>query len=339
MDFQIKKYNAQGIIKDIATQIQHPSKSDCLEEIILLPKKFGEGKIVGFAFSDGISLLIFNCTLKKDWTLIFEDDVPAPLQLNFSVKGNMKHYLNDNNTRYQMNPLQGTITVHPAGSSQKIQFPSNETILFTTLFIDRKAYSKKIECVLEQIPDELQEIFLDKKAKKSFFYQSNYSIAIATCIQKITEDKHNGLVRSTFLEGKALELFSKLIKQYNEDLLAPSKQVILRATDLEKIKNAKELLIKDLTNPPNIEELAKLVGINRQKLKQGFKKVYEKTIGNYLRDERMEVASILLLNGQSVRQVSYAVGYSNQSHFAKRFRERYGILPKNYLKTFLHRAN
>ena len=339
MEFQIKKYNAQGIIKDIAAQIKHPSRRDCLEEIMQLPKKLGDGKIVGFTFSDGISLLIFNCTLKRDWILVFEDDAPAPLQLNFNVKGNIKHSLNDNNTRYQMNPLQGTITVHPAGSSQKIIFPGNETILFTTLFIDRKVYSKKIECVLEQIPEELQDIFLDKQAKKSFFYQSNYSIAIATCIQKITEDKNSGLVRSTFLEGKALELFSKLINQYNEDLLAPSKQVLLRATDLEKIKNAKELLIKDLTNPPTIEELSKLVGINRQKLKQGFKKVYEKTIGIYLRDERMEVGSILLLNGKSVRQVSYEVGYSNQSHFARRFRERYGILPKDYLKTFLSRVN
>jgi len=339
MEFQIKKYDAKGIIKDIATQINNSSQNDCLEEILLLPKKFGEGKIVGFTFSDGISLLIFNCTLKRSWTLVFENDAPAPLQLNFSVKGKMKHCLNDKQTRYQINPLQGTITVHPTGSSQKIQFPGKEDILFTTLFINRAAYSKKIECVLDQIPENLREIFLDQKAKKSFFYQSNYSFAIATCIRKITEDKNTGLVRSTFLEGKALELFSKLIKQYNEDLLAPTKQVVLRMADLEKIKEAKELLIKDLVNPPTIEELAKLAGINRQKLKQGFKKVYEKTINNYLRDERMEIGSILLLNGKSVRQVSYEVGYSNQSHFARRFRERYGILPKDYLKTFMYRVH
>lgn len=333
MNFQIEKYDAHGIIKEIGAKIKKTSRTDCLEEIIELPKNIGTGKIVGFSFSDGISLLIFNCSLKKDWSLIFENDSPAPLQFNFAVKGNVKHCFHKNRIRYKMNPLQGTITAHSAGSVQIITFEKGSNILFTTLFIDRKVYSNKIARVMEQMPQELKEIFLDEKAERSFFYQSNYSISIATCIQKITEDTNTGLVRSILLEAKALELFSKQIKQYNEDLISPTRGVVLRKDDLEKIKHAKEIIIHDLVNPPNIEELAKLVGINRQKLKQGFKKIYAITINNYLREERMEMSSILLMNGRSVRETASEVGYMNQSHFAKRFKEKYGILPKDYLKT------
>lgn len=339
MNFQIEKYDAHGIIKQIAARLKKSSRKDCLEEIIELPKNIGTGKIVGFTFSDGISLLIFNCTLKENWSLAFENDSPAPLQLNFTIKGDINHCFHNNRIRYKMNPLQGTITAHSAGSSQFITFDSNSEILFTTLFIDRKAYSKKITCVMEQMPQELKNIFLDEKAQRSFFYQSNYSLAIANCIKKITEDTNTGLVRSILLEGKALELFSKQVKQYSDDLTSPVKGVVLRKGDLEKIIEAKEILIQDLINPPTIEVLAKLVGINRQKLKQGFKKVYETTISNYLRIERMEVSSILLLNGKYVKEAANEVGYINQSHFARRFKERYGVLPRDYLKTIRSRTN
>lgn len=333
MKFEIEKYNAHGIIKDIARTLGTKSRTDCLEEIIELPKEHGKGKIVGFSFSDGVSLLIFNCQLKNDWTLIFENDAPAPLQFNFSMKGDIQHFFNRKSIQYQLNSLQGTITAHPAGSSQTFQLPHNTDILFNSLLIDRKKYGKKIACILDQMPKSLADIFIDTNAKDSFFYQSNYSLSIAGCIKKIAEDKNEGLVRSTFLEGKALELFSKQVKQYQDDLNSPGRQVILRKYDLEKIKLAKEVLVKELINPPTIEELAKIVGLNRQKLKQGFKKVYDKTINNYVRAERMEMASILLLHGMSVRQTSSEVGYINQSHFTKRFKERYGILPKDYLKT------
>jgi len=337
MILNLEKYNAHGIIKEMASSLDTTSRTDCLEEILELPKKVGTGKIVGFSFSNGVSLLIFNCNLVKDWTLVFDNDSPAPLQFNFNVKGNIKHSLNKKSIQYQLNPLQGTITANPSDSSQMLQIPSGSDILFNCLFIDRNKYAKKIECVLDQMPDGLGAVFSDSEAERAFFYQSNYSISIASCIKKITENKNDGLVRSTFLEGKALELFSKQIKQYKDDLLSPGRQVMLRKYDLDKIQTARDILIEDLINAPTIEELAKKVGINRQKLKQGFKKVFEKTINNYLRDERMECASILLLHGLSVRQTATEVGYINQSHFTKRFKEKYGILPKDYLKSIQSR--
>lgn len=334
MVFHFEEYNIRKIIKSIATKLNVSSKTDCLEEIVTIPKVHGSGKVEGFDFSDGISLLIFNCTIKQDWTLVFNKDCIAPLQFNFNVKGNVQHALNDKNIQYQLNPLQGTITAHPFGTTQILQLPQETELLINCLMIDRNKYAEKIQCILEEMPQNLSDVFLDIEAKNTFFYQSNYSISIAGCIKKIISDKNEGLVRSTFLEGKTLELFSKQIKQYQDDLRSPGRQVMLRKYDLDKIKAAKELLISDIINPPTIEELAKQIGINRQKLKVGFKKVYEKTISKYLRDERMERASVLLLHGLSVRETASEVGYINQSHFAKRFRERYGVLPKDYLKTF-----
>ncbi len=181
------------------------------------------------------------------------------------------------------------------------------------------------------MPEKLVNVFSDTAAKSPFFYQGNYSFTSSECIQTILTDQHQGLVRSTFLEGISLELLSCQIRQYKDDLVAPSKQLALRKQDVEKILEAREVLVKNLQNPPTIEKLSKKVGINQSKLKAGFKKVFDKPVKTWLRDKRLEMAKLLLLEDTlSIREIAKSVGYSNQSHFSNRFKEKYGALPKDF---------
>lgn len=338
MLIKLHKYHPHDLIKSISKQVESTSKLDCLEQVLILHKKIGIGKISAFKFSDGVGLVLFDCTLAEDWDIKFIKDYPAPLQFNFNINGEIWHFLNDNNIQYHLNPLQNSITASPYGKDQVMKLPGKVKLLFAILVINRTEYLKKIECILGKMPPKLKILFEDKDAQLPFLYQGNYSLAAAEIIKKITNDTHTGLVRSTYIEGKSLELLARQIKQYKDDLLSPGRQVVLRKYDLEKIIEARDVLIHDFQNSPTIEELAKKVGINQQKLKMGFKEVFETTINKYLRNERLDQASLLLLQGYSVRDASTEVGYSNQSHFAERFREKYGVLPKDYLKNIRSRG-
>lgn len=332
MVFNITQYNRHNIVKDIAKSLDLTPTSDCLEQTLTIPRKLGSGKIMSFSFENGIGFFVLKAKLKEDWTLVFANDAPAPMQFNFVVKGTVKHYLRNDSIQYHLNPLQSSITAHPSGSSQRFKFLSGEELLFATLLIDRKRYAKRAECFLKETPKQLAALFKDVEAKKSFCYQGQYSICMAACIRKIMQDKNIGLTRSVFLESKILELFSMQIKQYKEDVDFSGRLVVLKSDDIEKIKVAKNMLIADLTQSPTIAQLAKLAAINRQKLKVGFKQIFDATINKYLLNERMEQAAILLLKGFNVRETATRVGYRNQSHFARRFKEKYGLLPKDYLK-------
>lgn len=333
MKLTFDKYHPHSFIKNLAKQLGTTSYTDCLEEIIELSPPIGRGKIVGFIFSDGIGFIVFDCMINEDWVLKFSDTFPAPLQFNFEIEGEIWHSFNNGDIRYHLNPLQGSVTACPSKSTQQFTIPGKRKIVYTSLLIERKRYLQKIDCIIEKLPVKLQTIFSDTTSEKTFFYQGNYSIAAAECINKIIKNEQKGLVRSTYLEGKALELLSRQIRQFTDDLLSPDKQVMLRKYDVDKIKFARDLLIKDIQNPPTIEALAKKAGINQQKLKKGFKAIFETTINRYLRDERLERASLLLLQGTSVKSAALEIGYSNQSHFSRKFKEKYGILPKEYLKS------
>lgn len=332
MKFELTNTQPHLLVRRLADQLGVATANDCVEELLEIPKTHGDGIITGFDFNNGIGILILYCTLYEDWEMVLQPQASA-LQFNFNLKGEMRHFLNNNEIQYQLLPLQGTITANPKGKPETFLLPAHTELIFTHLMIDRAAYLNRTDCLINQMPSELAAIFSDVEAEKVFFYQGFYSLAIAEVIRKIVQDKNEGIVRSTRIESKTLELLSRQIKQFNDDLQLPQRQVILRESDITKIETARDLLIKNLRNAPTIEELAKQVGVNRQKLKSGFKLIFDTTISNYLRDERLETASLLLLSGKSIAEAAQAVGYINQSHFSKRFKEKYSVLPKDYLKT------
>jgi len=333
IDTTIIPTEIESFLQPIAAKFLTNIQQDCQESILHVPKKRGEGKISAFGFPCGISLLLFDFTPRQDLELNISSTKTTPIQFNFCVEGTAIHIFDNSQCQYHLLPLQGSITASPRQSFQQLRFPANRKIVLTILAVDRKEYLDKVDCQLKQVPENLANLFRDVKAGSSFFYQSNYSVAISECIQSIINTTYKGLVRSTFMEALALELLGLQIKQYKDDLLSSSQKVIVREQDTEKIMQARKILKESIAEAPTIPELAKMTGINQQKLKKGFKQLFNQTIGQYLRSIRLNQAKLLLLEGSlSVIAISQQVGYQNSSHFARRFKEKFGVLPKDYQK-------
>lgn len=332
MNITAKTHRPRSIVKELATAFGTHSKENCLEEILEMPEKYGKGKIHGFDFENGIGILIADCQLKDGIKITIDNDIP-PLLFSFCVRGELWHYFDHDKIQYQFSPLQGTIAANVVGSVQRLEFPEKMDYLFAIILVERAIYLKKFDGMLEDIPEHLADVFRDQEAQRPFFYKNNYNITSADLIKKIGSNNDSCMVRSIFAESKTLELLSHQIKQFHDDIKSPGRRIKLRPSDVEIIQQARDLLIEDLTSPPTIEALARLTGINRQKLKSGFKLVYESTINAYLRNERLEQASMRILQGESVSQAMTEVGYSNRGHFSQKFQEKYGVLPKDYLQT------
>lgn len=334
MQLTFATYKSHQIIHSIANQLGIECKTDCLEEYLELPKNYGRGKISGFEFSEGIEMIIIAGVFYSEWKIEFSAMKQVPLIFKFSIEGGIFHELYSGHIAYQLNVMQGSITSTASQETEHFRLPANRDVSFIMILVDREKYLEKVDCYIEDIPIKLRDVFKDTMNQKLFFYEGNYSFGVTECVQAIKEDINSDMVRAIFIEAKTLELLSKLIKQYRDDLLPSPKQLMLRKYDIEKIKLAKKILMENIQKPPTIVELSRLVGINQNKLKKGFKIIYEKTIKNFLINQRMELAQIMLLKEQkSIRHIAEEVGYTNSSHFARLFKRKYGVLPKNYVKT------
>jgi len=85
--------------------------------------------------------------------------------------------------------------------------------------------------------------------------------------------------------------------------------------------------------PPTLHEIALTIGLNTNKLKRGFKQVFGTTVFGLIRNIRLEEARVLLQEGNfSVTEVALQVGYNSLSHFARLFKQTYGLYPHAFMK-------
>lgn len=334
MELKVKTYNPNLLVKELGNAFNTKTKTEYVEEGLFLPKKYGEGRILGFCFSDGVGLLLFDCTFKQKCTIIFDKPLLSPLLFNFISTGGITHITNHENNHCTLNPLQSTISANPKDSSEVFIFQAKEKVIFSCIMIDRQNFKQKIESAIDNIPEKMKLVFLDTLTERAFFYQTNYSMASSIHLQSVINNEQIDLARSVYLEGITLELLSSQIKQLKNSVSnTPTKRTALNNEDIEKILEAKEILLNNLQESPTIESLSKTVGVNQTKLKVGFKSIFDTPIKTWLRHKKLENAQILLLKDQkSIKEISEIVGYLNQSHFAKQFKTRYGVLPKDYLK-------
>lgn len=137
-------------------------------------------------------------------------------------------------------------------------------------------------------------------------------------------------MQQLYLESKVLELLATQLNVWTHQQPKPS-SLWLCPNDVERLHQAKEILVQRMTAPPSIAELSRLVNLNERKLKQGFRKLFGTTVFGYLQDYRMNQAKELLHDPNfSIAGVAAKVGYKSPEAFSNAFRRKFSVNPKAY---------
>ncbi len=162
---------------------------------------------------------------------------------------------------------------------------------------------------------------------KAFYHICPNTPAMETAALDIFNCAFHGSLKKAFLEGKALELAACQL----HNLMPSPPPAKLSGEERDKIRAAREILVRYIDTPPTFLTLAGMVGMPHNRLSTGFQTVYGTTPFALLRDLRLEKSRTLLKSKTgNVTQVAMDVGYASLSHFAKAFKKKYGISPKQY---------
>ncbi|MBN3957583.1 helix-turn-helix transcriptional regulator [uncultured Nostoc sp.] len=147
-------------------------------------------------------------------------------------------------------------------------------------------------------------------------------------LEQILHSPHQGMMKRMYLESKIIELLSWQLTQFVETQQEQYLFTNLKPVDVEKIYQAKEILIQNHIQPPSLIDLAQQVGLHHMKLKLGFREIFSTTAFGCLRDYRLEQAKQFLQEGKmTVEEVVNVVGYSHLGHFRNAFKRKFGITP------------
>ena len=146
---------------------------------------------------------------------------------------------------------------------------------------------------------------------------------------QLTFSGEQNLQKRLSIEANSLAWIAEVLKQQVQT--SSAHKTVISATDRDSIQKITEMIENNPSYEYSLFELCSFGGINEHKLKTCFKAIHGKTVFSYLRMLRMQQAAELLKEDRSsVIDIANEVGYSNASHFARAFKEQYGLLPKAY---------
>lgn len=172
-------------------------------------------------------------------------------------------------------------------------------------------------------------------------------LEVISIIQKLKNMAKAQTLTPIYLESKILESIALLYNEissaeqnaftnqinYGQIKIGKDRHVTLTFSDAQALQKANDILTENVLNPPTIKSLSKMVFLNEQKLKAGFKKRYHVTINEYTTSLRMAMAENLLSTTEhSIDEISKMVGYNHSSNFVKMFKKVHGKTPLAFRK-------
>lgn len=144
-------------------------------------------------------------------------------------------------------------------------------------------------------------------------------------IETLTHNPFKGSLKKMYRDSYTKQLLLTLLEDLSQKRSIAS---VFDEEDQKRLHRAKEILLKDLQDPPTIHELSHMVALNEDKLKKGFKSLFETTIFKTLTQERMlQALSHVKQGDMSVSQIAFEAGYENVSSFIATFKKTYGKTP------------
>lgn len=277
-------------------------------------------------YFDGMHISSFNINIHEHVRLVTNEQGPLP-GMGFVKRGNLTTtaYSGGGPRRFTagqhnvfMNPYTAVSTEIPAQQNLEILLMSFQPERFLQL-------AEHAGPVMGQLAESIA-------ANKPTPYLKGPNMPLTprmlAIILEIEQGCYRGGLMNLFLQSKLLELLALQCSQLEAVNKGETRPAGLSNADMQKVRDAREILLADLHNPPSLSALARQTGLNEFKLKSGFRKMFGRPVFSYLKEYRLERARELIRGGgKSVTEVAYETGYSTLQHFSNEFRKKFGVNP------------
>lgn len=304
-------------------QAQQADPRDAGDRIAICPPVLGKGYKRDIGLRNGIDLTFHRYQLKDD--LIVGQIPPGEtdcLEWMFTLSSTFRF---SNGVRIGEGQHLVAGLISPGGN---IEGSSHTTTIEVDIHLEPERLRSLIGDQMDVLPVELQRMLARDEAIP-FSPVRTITPAMQLALQQMLDCPYQGVIKQMYLESKSVEVLVLWLDQVrSSDPITPTPDA-LRVVDIDRIYQAREILLQQVEDPPSLLALARQVGLNDCALKRGFKQVFGTTVFGYLHQHRMEQArSLLLENQHSVTAIAQAVGYNNLSAFSAAFRKRYGVSPR-----------
>lgn len=322
--------NREGIYEGLREADQSIKQRERFENYWELGEEIGKGSILEIELRQGFDIVLMDCELQERFVSNSKGKLPT-IGFNFLVSGRIKGRFRGIRDEVIMGSGQSGIA-YSTDQSGSMEGLEKKHICIVSIQVALWQFSVLMDKHFDCMTADLQAI-ADGTHEKYYYRVGTTTPSMQMALHEILNCPYHGLTRRLYLESRGLELIAYKLEQLALGEGKIQRTLALRPDEIDRIHYAGEILTDNLENPPGIQELTRAIGLTHIKLQRGFRELYNTTAFGYLRTMRLDKAKILMEEHKmNVTETALAVGYSSISHFAKAFKEHFGIAPGRYLR-------
>lgn len=210
----------------------------------------------------------------------------------------------------------------------ELRRPAGHSLVSTSLFVEAEKLVDSYGLDVAGLPEHCQNVFRGVPNSR-FDLDLVLSAKSWMVIDAVRHCQMTEPLRSVYLKAKCEELICETVDQLNRFGKAGIREVISRsAREHQLIQTAAQIYRKDVANSPSVDQLARRLGLNRNKLNDGFRELFGISPGQYAKRVRLEWAKEQLASGAfAIGEISDTMGYSSPSAFSRAYLEYFGNPP------------
>lgn len=335
IEINITATDTEGTVRQIKDVIGGEITERWGEYSLVIDNENAKGSIRFITFDWGVSLLEYDLTFFDEVTLIMDASNYNPIHFAYCLEGYCGHkfgYQDDSEIKI-LEQFQSVIITSRDGGYNYGYFPKDKKLAINIIQITRKPFLRKRLNQGEALNQKLYEVFLDTDHEKVFAYFGSYNLKLADKISALRKVKSKGMIRIMQIEGLVYQILSMHMLQHNHHVNNKPLPTTLLKRELKLIRAYAKKIEKNISVDYSLESIANETGLTQAKLQEGFKLLYNRTVTEYIRYSRLEVARDYMTSTEmNISEIVYSIGFSSRSYFSKIFKERFGISPSEFLK-------
>ena len=256
------------VLEALQAQIGADRQWHGYENLLRLPPALGKGQIRSINLRAGLDLYIQDHCLKESLCLNFSA-VPfetARICLKFCLSGRLSGFMRGAHSEIVI--PSGSHFLSYSDMAGTVELAGGHLLRTVEILIAPEL----IEGIMNGQPSHPGTLghSLSRRNANSIHWCVNKTTPLMNItLHQIFHCAYSGALRRVYIESKVLELVALYFSQ-SHTLAGGQQPVPIKPDDIRRLHLAKDILTRQMHDPPSLIALARQVGINDHKLKQGF---------------------------------------------------------------------
>ncbi|UPQ79804.1 helix-turn-helix transcriptional regulator [Flavobacterium azooxidireducens] len=326
MNIIITSTNLSIVFKQLHKQLGGTLLLKTKEYILKLNNDIACGIISGIAVENAIIYIEYDIIFKKDITIQFRNEKSNSIHFGYCSKGELLQSFDSKDKKDRIGQFQTGIFSNTHDRKTYFHFKKEKYSNVSVITLDASNVTDM------ELHSQLKNKFFNSPKIHQFSYIGSFNLKIAEKIEELNGIEQNGLIRSLMINSTVFLILALEIEQHKADELNDESQFSsLTKSNMEAVKEISQFIRNYPEINYTLKYLSRKAGLAPLKLQQGFKVLHDRTVSDYIRNVRVEVAEKLIRTTElNISEIVYSVGLSSRSYFSKIFKEKYNCSPKYY---------